>query len=913
VLLFQALYKKGADIRTVEGRRASLVGLLTAQMVISELLDGVNAVIGSKMDFELYQATPDSTLLFTSNKLGPQAGTVPANAKEPRFVNSQKTVLGGRELSLRMTSTPDFEAHIDHATPRLVFAVGAMLSALLAFVLRQGITGQRRAESLAERMTSQLRHDEERSRDFSACGSDWCWETDAQHRFCYFSENFEAVYGLPPQHVLGKHRKDLWEFNELNLPGVVERYLVQIDSNLAFSGFEYQVRLQSGVLAWMSVSGRPYFDSDGCFIGYRGIGSVITARKQEEDAQLKAGALQSAIFNSANFSSIATDANGVIQIFIVGAERMLGYAATDVMNKITPADISDAQEIIVRAKTLSTELETTITPGFEALVFKASRGIEDIYELTYIRKDGSRFPAVVSVTALRDAHDAIIGYLLIGTDNTARKLAEAALALEVSNRADAERIINNWLRLQSAALDACGSALLIVGVDGVIQWVNPAFCQLSGYDVVDAVGHSPDELFNTVNQDEGFYKKLWPSVLSGKSWTSELVSRRKDGTKYHEEMTITSVYDVMCKVTHLIVVKEDITEHKRIEEAAHAANRAKSDFLANMSHEIRTPLGGLLGMLELLSFSSLDEEQAETLQSAHDAGGSLLRILNDILDFSKMAQGKLELAMRPASIAGLVAEVANTYSHVASGNSVTLSYWVDSRLSKAHVVDPLRLSQVLNNFVSNAIKFGHGGKVEISAELVKQHNGAEELRFSVRDDGIGMSPEVQQRLFLSYEQGSADTARMYGGTGLGLSICRRLAVLMDAQIEVRSAPSEGSTFYITLSLAVAPESALVHQDEVHHIWTNRPEILPLSPDAPQVLVVDDNAMNRKLMARQLALLGLRSDCAENGEEAFVKWRSGSFAFVITDCHMPVMDGYALTRAIRAAEVKQALPRTTVFA
>ena len=127
---------------------------------------------------------------------------------------------------------------------------------------------------------------------------------------------------------------------------------------------------------------------------------------------LKAGALQSAIFNSANFSSIATDAKGVIQIFNVGAERMLGYAAADVMNKITPADISDPQELIARAKALSVELGATITPGFEALVFKASRGIEDIYELTYIRKDGSRFPAVVSVTALRDAQDAIIGYLL---------------------------------------------------------------------------------------------------------------------------------------------------------------------------------------------------------------------------------------------------------------------------------------------------------------------------------------------------------------------------------------------------------------------------------------------------------------------------------------------------------------------
>src|SRR5260221_103155 len=153
----------------------------------------------------------------------------------------------------------------------------------------------------------------------------------------------------------------------------------------------------------------------------------LSLLKEEEVAMFKEGALHGAIFNSANFSSIATDANGVIQIFNVGAERMLGYTAAEVMNKITPADISDPQEVIARAKALSVELATPITPGFEALVFKASRGIEDIYELTYIRKDGSRFPAIVSVTALRDAHDTIIGYLLIGTDNTARKRVEEAL------------------------------------------------------------------------------------------------------------------------------------------------------------------------------------------------------------------------------------------------------------------------------------------------------------------------------------------------------------------------------------------------------------------------------------------------------------------------------------------------------
>jgi PAS domain-containing protein len=146
-----------------------------------------------------------------------------------------------------------------------------------------------------------------------------------------------------------------------------------------------------------------------------------------QDAVLKTGALQRAIFNSANFSSIATDAKGVIQIFNVGAERMLGYVAAEVVNKVTPAAISDPQEVVARAAALSIELETTISPGFEALVFKASRGIEDIYELTYIRKDGSRLPAVVSVTALRDAQNAIIGYLLIGTDNTARKRAEEEL------------------------------------------------------------------------------------------------------------------------------------------------------------------------------------------------------------------------------------------------------------------------------------------------------------------------------------------------------------------------------------------------------------------------------------------------------------------------------------------------------
>src|SRR5438067_9810455 len=207
----------------------------------------------------------------------------------------------------------------------------------------------------------------------------------------------------------------------------------------------------------------------------------VVTEVRREAALLKTGALQNAIFNSANFSSIATDEKGVIQLFNVGAERMLGYQAAEVVNRITPADISDPQEVVARAKALSLELATTITPGFEALVFKASRGIEDIYELTYIRKDGSRFPAVVSVTALRDARDGIIGYLLIGTDNTARKRAEEALL-----KAGAmQRAILNNANFPSIATDE----------KGVIQIFNVGAERMLGYTAADVMNRiTPAEI-----------------------------------------------------------------------------------------------------------------------------------------------------------------------------------------------------------------------------------------------------------------------------------------------------------------------------------------------------------------------------------------------------------------------------------
>ena len=274
-----------------------------------------------------------------------------------------------------------------------------------------------------------------------------------------------------------------------------------------------------------------------------------TLSKQAKAALLKAGALQSAIFNSAYFSCIATDASGVIQLFNVGAERMLGYTAAEVMNKITPANISDPQEVIARAKALSTELGTTITPGFEALVFKASRGIEDIYELTYFRKDGSRFPAVVSVTALRDAQDAIIGYLLIGTDNTARKLVEAE-----------QRKLDQRLRDQQfytrSLIESNIDAIMTTDPQGIITDVNRQMEALTSCTRDELIGSPFKNYFTDPERAEVAIKQV---LAEGKITNYELTARSRDGKETMVSYNAAIFYDRDRNLQGVFAAARDVT------------------------------------------------------------------------------------------------------------------------------------------------------------------------------------------------------------------------------------------------------------------------------------------------------------------------------------------------------------------
>src|SRR4051812_30217450 len=459
-------------------------------------------------------------------------------------------------------------------------------------------------------------------------------------------------------------------------------------------------------------------DAQDAIIGYLLIGTDNTARKLAEEALLKAGALQSAIFNSANFSSIATDAKGVIQIFNVGAERMLGYAAAEVTNTLTPADISDPQELITRAKALSAELGTPITPGFEALVFKASRGIEDIYELTYIRKDGSRFPAVVSVTALRDAHDAIIGYLLIGTDNTARQQVE-----EERQKLD-QRLRDQHFYTRSL-IESNIDALMATDPRGIITDVNRQTEALTGCTRDELIGAPFKNYFTDSARAEAGINRV---LREGKVTDYELTARARDGTLTVVSYNASTFHDRDRGLQGVFAAARDVTELKRFERTLQQknaeledANRMKSEFLANMSHELRTPLNAIIGFSEVLKdglLGDMTDQQRGFIGDIFNSGKHLLLLINDILDLSKVEAGKMALDLESLEMPSLLRNSFSIVREKAAARRIRLTLQTTGELGLVRA-DARKVKQIVYNLLSNAVKFSsEGSEITLRARVV---------------------------------------------------------------------------------------------------------------------------------------------------------------------------------------------------
>ena len=556
-------------------------------------------------------------------------------------------------------------------------------------------------------------------------------------------------------------------------------------------------------------------------------------------------------------------------------------------------------------------------PGLKATIGKALSElvpVEHEYRIRLPDKSVKWLRSAAAPNRQADGSTVLNGF---SVDITAQKEAAHALA-------EAER------RLREMANSVPGVVYqLRIAPDGSRSYtfMSDAVQALRGYSREDALADYQSLFDQVVEEDKPVIDRAMSAAVSSSALAvMEFRIRMPDGAiKWLQSGAVPIRADDGAVVLNGYWI--DVTAHREMERelaeaqaAADAANRAKSSFLAAMSHEIRTPMNGVLGMLELLSLTRLDREQRANLEVIRDSGRSLLRIVDDILDFSKIEAGMLDLRPEPTAIADLVRGVRDVYSGAASAKRLTLAANSDPTISPALMVDPLRLRQILNNFVSNALKFTTEGSVTIGAVLAESGGDTDTVQFTVADTGIGISPENQQKLFQPFVQAESDTTRRFGGTGLGLVICRRLADLMGGAIDMDSALGRGTTMRLVVTLTRVDPALIAHATETRSVSAITLEQRRAAPDADNavaegtlVLVADDHPTNRLLIKRQLNLLGYAAETAENGKEAFDAWRSGRFGLLITDCHMPEMDGYEMTRLIRKAEAGNGAHRTPILA
>jgi signal transduction histidine kinase/HPt (histidine-containing phosphotransfer) domain-containing protein/DNA-binding NarL/FixJ family response regulator len=364
----------------------------------------------------------------------------------------------------------------------------------------------------------------------------------------------------------------------------------------------------------------------------------------------------------------------------------------------------------------------------------------------------------------------------------------------------------------------------------------------------------------------------------------------------------------------VLAIRRDVIQRRRNtrnlararDQAEHAA-KVKSQFLANMSHEIRTPMNGVLGMLDALTVTPMSAQQAHMLKTANDSAGLLLSIIDDILDFSKIEAGMLVIERVPLDVHDVVQRVVSLYNVRAREKRIELRYELPEQLPPL-LGDPTRMTQLLSNFVSNAIKFTSTGAVTVRVEVLQQSDDALRIRCSVQDNGIGISPDVQRRLFTPFTQADSSTSRRFGGTGLGLAICKQLVSMLDrkhGEIGVHSVPGEGATFFFTLTLTKSNQPA--------HSTTQARRALPVMRFAGRVLLAEDNETNQQVALTLLRSLGLESVLAVNGREAVEHAANERFDLILMDYHMPELDGYGATLAIRQDEQVRNLPHTPIVA
>lgn len=613
----------------------------------------------------------------------------------------------------------------------------------------------------------------------------------------------------------------------------------------------------------------------------------IEARVARRTAGLRAAynRLES-VLNAAKLTSIISiDLQGIITVFNSGAERMLGYSASEMVGKETPAVFHLASEMEERARALSEQFGRPIS-GLDVFVGRAREGEYEEREWTYVRKDGGRLIVSIVVTAVQDAKGQITGFLGVAQDITQRREAESKLLLLT------ERL--------SLATDVAALGVWEWDVANSGMTWDATMAQIYGFalDTTDPYKQwssavHPDDL----PAAESALKK----VMDTKGRASvEFRIIRPDGAIRHLAAAEGVVLDENGSVTRIIGINIDITDRKqfqadlqRAKEDAEAANRAKSEFLANMSHEIRTPMNGIMGMTELVLDSELNEEQREYLATVKTSADSLLTVINDILDFSKIEAGKIDIELLDFNLHDTLETTLKTLALRAQEKGLELVCEIAPEVPEAVRGDAARLRQVIVNLLGNAIKFTQEGEVALKVQLESKEKSDCVVHFTVSDTGIGIAREKLGMIFDPFSQADTSTTRHYGGTGLGLTISTRLIEKMGGIVWVESEVGRGTHFHFTIRLGATEGQGIV-------IGTIAPpEILR----GVKVLIVDDNRTNRRILEGMLKRWDMKSTSVPSGEEALVQlsaaWGAKEpFGLILMDMHMPQMDGFGLVERIR---------------
>lgn len=724
-------------------------------------------------------------------------------------------------------------------------------------------------------------------------------------------------YYIPENKLIwDKQMYELYGYNAENFPGAYEAWTTRLhpdDKTQAEAALqtameggapfdtEFRLVLPNQSLRHIKAAATVLKNEQGTVVRMIGVNYDITDRKESERALFDLHSFQKAILFNAPHAVIATSTTGIIQHFNPAAEKLLGYPAEETIGKLIMTVFHNSEEVAARRKIFGAELGIKLEPGFEVLIAKARLNLPNQHEWIYIRKDGTRIPVLLSITAIRDHTGTITGFL--------------GMALDITERKEAEKQFRQ-------VVESAPNGMLVVNQEGVITLVNSQLEQYFGYDRQELMGQPVEillpERFRSQHpsQRASFYHNPQARAMGA---GRELFGRRKDGSEFpleiglspirtaHGTQILASIVDITSRKQGEIQLKETAQElaskNIRLLEANQAvlnATRAKSEFLATMSHEIRTPMNAIVGMAELLQETSLTPDQANYVGRFSRAAATLLDLINAILDLSKIEAGYMTLESVPFDLHNLADTIADLMAGKAMAKQLELLVLVHPDVPHGVVGDPTRLNQVLVNLVGNAIKFTESGHVMIKIEPAGEQAAAQALRFSVSDTGIGIPPDKVQTIFEPFTQVDSTTTRKYGGTGLGLNISQRIVELMGGQLECDSTLGVGSTFSFVTQL---PEAPLLVTKQVGQY---------LDLHGRRLLVVDDNDTNIMIVRQYLARSGVRLVEATSAAAALTLLDDAHrlndpFDLAIVDYHMPGMNGLELAEAIRSRPEFTTLP------